>query len=70
MACVGLAQNFAALRALSLEGIQRGHMALHARNIAIAAGSPPELVAQVQAFLVASKTVSVQAAKDYLASLK
>ena len=34
--CVGLAQNFAALRALSSEGIQKGHMALHAQNIAIA----------------------------------
>lgn len=37
--CVGLAQNLAALRALSTDGIQKGHMALHARNIAIAAGA-------------------------------
>ncbi|MBA5941851.1 MAG: hydroxymethylglutaryl-CoA reductase, degradative [Methanophagales archaeon] len=39
IAAVGLAQNFAALRALATEGIQRGHMSLHARNVAIAAGA-------------------------------
>ena len=42
MASVGLAQNFAALRALATEGIQRGHMNLHARQLALAAGAPPE----------------------------
>jgi len=41
---VGLAQNLGALRALATEGIQRGHMTLHARQVAIAAGAPPELV--------------------------
>ena len=44
MATVGLAQNFAALRALAIEGIQKGHMNLHGRNIALAAGVPPHLV--------------------------
>ena len=39
MAAVGLAQNLAAIRALATEGIQRGHMALHARQVAIAAGA-------------------------------
>ena len=39
MASVGLIQNFSALRALATEGIQRGHMGLHARNVAIAAGA-------------------------------
>ncbi|MFC6688233.1 hypothetical protein ACFQBU_10895 [Jhaorihella thermophila] len=39
MAAVGLVQNFSALRALATEGIQRGHMGLHARNVAIAAGA-------------------------------
>ncbi|HEY3341803.1 MAG TPA: hydroxymethylglutaryl-CoA reductase, degradative, partial [Anaerolineae bacterium] len=39
MACVGLAQNFAAIRALANEGIQRGHMSLHARQVAMAAGA-------------------------------
>ena len=47
MCAVGLAQNFAAMRALAIEGIQRGHMGLHARNIAIAAGVPHALVAEV-----------------------
>ena len=41
---VGLAQNFAALRALSIEGIQRGHMNLHAKNVAVQAGIPNDLV--------------------------
>jgi len=40
MAAVGLAQNFSALRALAIEGIQKGHMSLHARNFALAAGIP------------------------------
>ena len=44
MLSVGLAQNFAALRALSIEGIQRGHMNLHSRNVAIRAGIPTELI--------------------------
>jgi hydroxymethylglutaryl-CoA reductase len=47
MACVGLASNLAALRALATEGIQRGHMALHARTVALEAGATGELVAQV-----------------------
>jgi len=44
MVSVGLAQNFAAIRAMSVEGIQRGHMNLHARNVAIQAGIPTDLV--------------------------
>lgn len=44
MVSVGLAQNFAAIRAMSVEGIQRGHMNLHARNVALGAGVPVELV--------------------------
>lgn len=44
MACVGLAQNFAALKALVSEGIQKGHMELHANNIAIQAGVPTNLI--------------------------
>ena len=43
MGAVGLAQNFAALRALATEGIQQGHMTLHARSVVSAAGAPPEL---------------------------
>jgi hydroxymethylglutaryl-CoA reductase len=44
MAAVGLAQNLAALRALATEGIQRGHLRLHARNVAVTAGATGELV--------------------------
>ena len=48
MVAVGLAQNFAAIRALSTEGIQRGHMRMHARQIAVAAGaSGAQQIAQV-----------------------
>ena len=47
MVCVGLAQNFGALRALAMEGIQRGHMKLHAQNIAAGAGAPESLVPEI-----------------------
>ena len=54
---VGLAQNLAALRALATEGIQRGHMGLHARQVAIAAGAQGELVERVARQMVAEGTV-------------
>ncbi|MEM7376448.1 MAG: hydroxymethylglutaryl-CoA reductase, degradative [Pseudomonadota bacterium] len=69
VASVGLAQNLAALRALSTEGIQRGHMALHARNIAIAAGARGEAVAWVAAEMIAAGEVSVDAARQHLAAI-
>ena len=47
MAAVGLVQNFAAMRALAAEGIQRGHMALHARNVAIAAGATGDRIDEI-----------------------
>ncbi len=47
MGAVGLAQNFAALRVLVTEGIQKGHMSLHARSVAVSAGAPPNLFDQV-----------------------
>ncbi|PYG30955.1 hydroxymethylglutaryl-CoA reductase, degradative [Pelagimonas varians] len=65
-ACVGLAQNLAALRALSTEGIQRGHMALHARNIAITAGATGADVDRVAKAIVSAGDVSVEAAKQAL----
>ena len=46
MAAVGLAQNMGALRALASEGIQKGHMAMHARAVAAQAGATGELVGQ------------------------
>jgi hydroxymethylglutaryl-CoA reductase len=66
---VGLAQNLAALRALATEGIQRGHMSLHARQVAIAAGAAGPLVEQVAARLVAEKTVRIDRAEAILAEL-
>jgi hydroxymethylglutaryl-CoA reductase len=66
---VGLAQNMAALRALSTEGIQRGHMALHARNIAIVAGAKGKDVELVAAELATNHDVRVDRAKEILARL-
>ena len=63
---VGLAQNLAALRALATEGIQRGHMSLHARQVAIAAGAEGELIEKVAAQMVAEKTVRIDKAEDLL----
>lgn len=65
---VGLAQNMAALRALSTEGIQRGHMALHARNIAIAAGAVGDEIAQVAGAMSKTGVVSVLEAKRLLST--
>lgn len=62
-AAVGLAQNFAALRALATEGIQRGHMARHARAVATAAGVPPEEVERIAEALVASGDIKVDRAR-------
>lgn len=66
---VGLAQNMAALRALSTEGIQKGHMALHARNIAIMAGAKGPEVDRVAKQIAADGDVSVDRAKQVLHEL-
>lgn len=63
---VGLAQNLAALRALSAEGIQRGHMSLHARNIAIGVGATGDLVDKIAAQMVEERKVRVDRAKELL----
>jgi hydroxymethylglutaryl-CoA reductase len=63
---VGLAQNFAALRALSTEGIQQGHMTLHARSVAMAAGAPPEVFDDVVELLVQNGDVKIWRAKEIL----
>ena len=60
----GLAQNMAALRALATEGIQRGHMSLHARQVAIAAGASGELIEKVAAQMVAEKVVRIDRAEE------
>jgi len=70
IAAVGLAQNFAALRALATEGIQRGHMKLHARNIAIMAGATGKLIDKVATKMVEEKKVRVDRAKEILDELR
>jgi hydroxymethylglutaryl-CoA reductase len=73
MAAVGLAQNLAALRALAAEGIQRGHMSLHARNIAAMAGAQGDMIDAVAAAMVGEKKVRLDRAKeliDEIGSLK
>jgi len=69
IASVGLAQNLAALRALATEGIQRGHMRLHARQVAIAAGATGDEVAQVVERLVAESRVRPDRAEAVLAEM-
>ncbi|MCK5628455.1 hydroxymethylglutaryl-CoA reductase, degradative [Candidatus Bathyarchaeota archaeon] len=64
LAAVGLAQNLGALRALANEGIQRGHMALHARNVAIAAGATNELIDLVAEHMVDEKRIRIDRAKE------
>lgn len=70
MAAVGLAQNFAALRALATEGIQRGHMSLHARNVAVTAGATGELIDKVVEKLVSEKQVRLDRAEEILEEIK
>lgn len=62
IASVGLAQNLGAVRALATEGIQRGHMALHARQVAIAAGAPEEWVAPIAEQMVKEQHIRVERA--------
>jgi hydroxymethylglutaryl-CoA reductase len=68
-AAVGLAQNFAALRALGSVGVQQGHMALHARCVAITAGARGHHVEKVASLLVKAGSVKVDKAREILASL-
>jgi hydroxymethylglutaryl-CoA reductase len=67
---VGLAQNLAALRALATEGIQRGHMSLHARQVAIAAGAEGEEITRLAQQLVAENSVRIDRAEEILMEWK
>ena len=69
MASVGLAQNLAALRALAAEGIQHGHMSLHARNIAAMAGAEGETIDLVAATMVSENKVRLDRAKNLVAEM-
>jgi hydroxymethylglutaryl-CoA reductase len=66
MVAVGLAQNLGALRALSHEGIQRGHMSLHARNVAITAGASGPLIDVIVERMVSERKVRMDRAKELL----
>ncbi len=67
---VGLAQNMAALRALATEGIQRGHMSLHARQVAISAGATGDMIEEVARRMVEEKLVRIDRAEDILKGMK
>ena len=64
VAAAGLAQNYGAIRALATEGIQKGHMRLHARNLAAAAGVPPERIDGVVARMVSDGDISLNRARE------
>ena len=70
LACVitatGLAQNFSAIRALSTDGIQKGHMKLHARNLASAAGAKPEQIDEIVKKMIEENNISLNKAKQLL----
>jgi hydroxymethylglutaryl-CoA reductase len=70
MAAVGLGQNFAAMRALVTHGIQRGHMSLHARGLAVAAGAPESLVDRVVTQLLASGEIKLSKAREIVQSVQ
>ncbi|MGQ0795157.1 MAG: hydroxymethylglutaryl-CoA reductase, degradative [Nitrosopumilaceae archaeon] len=69
IAATGLAQNFSALRALASEGIQKGHMRLHARNIAAAAGVRSDKIDNVTKRMIKEGNVSIHRAKEILKEL-
>ncbi|HML03554.1 MAG TPA: hydroxymethylglutaryl-CoA reductase, degradative [Candidatus Bathyarchaeia archaeon] len=70
LAAVGLAQNLGALRALAAEGIQKGHMRLHARNIAIAAGATSGIVDNIVERMVQERKIRMDVAKELLDEYK
>ncbi len=70
MAAVGLAQNFSALRALATEGIQKGHMTLHARSVAVAAGAQPEHFETVVERLIEDGQIKIWRAREIVEEIK
>jgi len=66
VASVGLASNLAAVRALATDGIQRGHMGLHARSVAVAAGATGERVEMVAAMIVEARNITLEGARQAL----
>ena len=66
MTATGLAQNYSAIRALSTEGIQKGHMRLHARNLASAAGARSDQIDEIVQKMIKEKKISLDRAKELL----
>jgi len=66
MTAAGLAQNYSAIRALATEGIQKGHMRLHARNLAAAAGAAPEQIDKIVQKMIEENKISLDRAKELL----
>jgi len=66
MTAAGLAQNYSAIRALATEGIQKGHMRLHARNLAAAAGAAPEQIDKIVHKMIEENKISLDRAKELL----
>jgi hydroxymethylglutaryl-CoA reductase len=69
MTATGLAQNYSAIRALATEGIQKGHMRLHARNLAAAAGASPEQIDLIVQKMIEEKNISLDRAKELLKTI-
>jgi hydroxymethylglutaryl-CoA reductase len=70
MCAVGLAQNLGALRALTQEGIQEGHMKLHARNLVLMTGADPEIIDKAVEMLVESGEIRFPKAQDIVKKLR
>ncbi len=66
MTATGLAQNYSAIRALATEGIQKGHLRLHARNLASAAGARPDQIYEIVQKMIEEKKISLDRAKELL----
>ncbi|MBW1714040.1 MAG: 3-hydroxy-3-methylglutaryl-CoA reductase, partial [Deltaproteobacteria bacterium] len=69
-AAVGLCQNLAALRVLASEGVQRGHMSLHAKNIAIMAGAQGDEIEEVASSLVKEGKIRADRAEEILKKIR
>src|SRR4029078_5119556 len=70
VAAVGLASNLAAVRALATDGIQRGHMALHARSVALAAGARGADAERIAGLIVEARDITIEAARRALGVLR
>jgi len=69
MVATGLAQNYSAIRALATEGIQKGHMRLHARNLAAAAGASPQQIDDIVSKMIEEKKISLDRAKELVSEI-